>query len=303
MSSQAASSTEIRTVKRSRLGDEDDIPDATLRERRTNGTNRLQQRRNHELVQLTTANALTLRSAAAEQESNSDSSSDSSDAEKDEDEDEDKEKTGPGQLLQALTSKWKGHTEKMVVQLIKSGADIHERLTEPCDQSSTITKAAKRQSIGADALHFATRLGLFEACVALLEFNAEIDSQTDTGISALMVAVMFSNVQIVQLLIEAKASALLQQANGLTVTDMAILEGNSQIVEMLLEREKEEEENLEDEAIAAAVSAGADLALLPPREEDRAEVDIQEVLNQLVSPDSPHQKVTSMVSSVLDDNY
>jgi len=264
------------------------------------------QRRNNQVLHLTTENSLRLRSAVAKEElSSGESSSESSDVDRsDDDEDEEKEKTGPGQLLQALTSKWKGHTEKMVVHLIRSGVDVHERMTEPWDPSSSVTKAVKRQSIGADALHFATRLGLFEACFTLLEYKAEIDSQTDTGISALMVAVMFSNAQIAQLLVEAKASVLLQQANGLTVTDMAILEGNAQIVEMLLVREKEEEENLEDEAIQAAVSAGADLSLLPPREEDRAEVNIREVLSQLVSPDSPHpSKVASMVPAVLDDSY
>mmetsp|Transcript_43863 Transcript_43863/g.81926 ORF Transcript_43863/g.81926 Transcript_43863/m.81926 type:complete len:276 (-) Transcript_43863:175-1002(-) len=170
---------------------------------------------------------------------------------------------GPGQLLQALTSKWKSHTEKMVVQIIHAGAHVSERLAEPWDSGSTNF----RHTIGAEPLHFAARLGLLEACSALLTMKAQVDAQTDTGVSALMVAVLFNRFDVANLLISAKASVLCQEANGLTVTDLAILEGHQQMVQVLLRREQQEDEETEQEVMQAAIDAGADISLLPPVDE------------------------------------
>ncbi|CAE7279456.1 unnamed protein product, partial [Symbiodinium pilosum] len=173
------------------------------------------------------------------------------------------QENGPGQLLQALTSKWKSHTEKMVVQLIHSGVDVSERLQEPWDPGFNHFK----QTIGAEALHFAARLGLLQACNALLENKAEVDSQTDTGVTALMVAVMFNRLDVANLLLNAKASVLRQEGNGLTVTDVAILEGNPNMVQELLLREQQEDEQTEQEVMQAAIDAGADISLLPAMDE------------------------------------
>eukprot|EP00913_Durusdinium_trenchii_P030144 g28245.t1 len=180
----------------------------------------------------------------------------------------------PGQLLQALTSKWKGHTEKMVVQIIRSGVDINEKLTEPWDPGF----ANFKQTVGAEPLHFA-------ACTALLECNADIDAQTNTGVSALMVAVMFNRLDVARLLVDAKASVLRQDQNGLSVTDIAILEGNPQMVQMLLEREKQEDEEMEAEVMQGAIDAGADISLLPPVDKSLA-LDEQEILRQMLKKGS-----------------
>lgn len=184
---------------------------------------------------------------------------------------------GPGQLLQALTSKWKGHTEKMVVQIIRSGIDINERLKEPWDPGFGHFK----QTLGAQPLHFAVRLGLLKACTALIDCKAEVDSQTNTGVSALMVAVMFSRLDVARLLVNAKASVLCQDQNGLSVTDMAILEGNPQMVQMLVEREKQEDEEMENEVMQTAIDAGADISLLPPVDKTLA-LDEQLILQQII---------------------
>ncbi|CAK9083384.1 Acyl-CoA-binding domain-containing protein 4 (Acyl-CoA binding protein 4) (OsACBP4) [Durusdinium trenchii] len=187
----------------------------------------------------------------------------------------------PGQLLQALTSKWKGHTEKMVVQIIRSDVDINEKLTEPWDPGF----ANFKQTVGAEPLHFAVRLGLLKACTALLECNADIDAQTNTGVSALMVAVMFNRLDVARLLVDAKASVLRQDQNGLSVTDIAILEGNPQMVQMLLEREKQEDEEMEAEVMQGAIDAGADISLLPPVDKSLA-LDEQEILRQMLKKGS-----------------
>lgn len=197
-----------------------------------------------------------LKGKNAEEGSESESESDSSD---DGDGLDDGLEDGPGQLLLALTAKWKSHTEKMVVQIIHSGVDVSERLLEPWDPGFRHFK----QTIGAEALHFAARLGLLQACTALLENKAEVDSQTDTGVTALMVAVMFNRLDVANLLLDAKASVLRQEANGLTVTDLAILEGNPNMVQELLLREQQEDEATEKEVMQAAIDAGADISLLP----------------------------------------
>lgn len=245
-------------------------------------TKRLHHRRNNAAHALSPAASLALRVKMEEEHlsSTSEQSSESSDA-GDEGDDEDKGLAqGPGDLLQALTSKWKSYNERMVVQLVRSGVDLDERLPEPWD----IGFKAK-QTIGATPLHFAARLGLVEVCQALVECKASVDSQTQTGVSSLMVAVMFSNLQIAEVLVDAKASVLLQEACGMTVTDLAILEGDHKMVELLLRREREEELSNEEEAIQAAVAAGADLSLLPPMQNQNDTKD-EDVLAALINPEA-----------------
>eukprot|EP00930_Biecheleria_cincta_P031794 TRINITY_DN22040_c0_g1_i1.p1 TRINITY_DN22040_c0_g1~~TRINITY_DN22040_c0_g1_i1.p1 ORF type:complete len:290 (+),score=79.49 TRINITY_DN22040_c0_g1_i1:188-1057(+) len=252
--------------------------------------NRLKQRRNNAATNLSPAAALALRSKMEEQDlsSASEATSESSDGGDDIFEEEVKKGSSitAGPLLQALTSKWKAYTEKMVVQLIESGADLDERLEEPWD----IGLSRLKQTIGATPLHFAARRGLVEACEALVECKASVDSQTATGVSSLMVAVMFSNLEIAQLLVDAKASALLQEACGMTVTDLAILEGDPQMVELLLRREREEEQSNEEEAIQGAVAAGADPSLLPPLQNAKGlSMRDEDVLSALVPRQSEQQ--------------
>lgn len=247
------------------------------------GSGRLKERRHNAANNLSPAAALALRSKMEEQDlsSASDASSDSSEGGDEVFEEEGKKGagSGAGPLLQALTSKWKAHTETMVVQLIRSGAELDERLEEPWETGLSKFK----QTIGATPLHFAVRLGLFEACEALVDCKASVDSQTATGVSSLMVAVMFSNLQIAQLLVNAKASVLLQEACGMTVTDLAVLEGDPHMVELLLRREREEEQSNEEEAIQAAVAAGADLSLLPPMKNNQGHsMRDEDVLSALV---------------------
>eukprot|EP00931_Biecheleriopsis_adriatica_P080752 TRINITY_DN54099_c0_g1_i1.p1 TRINITY_DN54099_c0_g1~~TRINITY_DN54099_c0_g1_i1.p1 ORF type:complete len:308 (+),score=71.94 TRINITY_DN54099_c0_g1_i1:66-989(+) len=229
-----------------------------------------------------------LRNLVDQESSEAESSSDSSEEEADEAKETKECSAGP--LLQGLTSRWKGFNEKLVVQLIKSGdVDLSERLLEPWD----LGFARYRHTIGAQALHFAVRLGLMEASETLLQHKAAIDAQTDTGVSALMVAVMFHNMEAAKLLVEYKASVLLQESNGLTVLDLAMLEGDSSIASLLLRRAIKEEEELEDKVISEAVAAGADISLLPPRKEDLVALDEELIMSQLSntqsapSPNSP----------------
>lgn len=216
-------------------------------------------------------------------EEGSDSETPSESSEEDTQEVSTHQSDGPGQLLQALTSKWKGHTEKMVVQIIRSGIDINERLKEPWDPGFGNFK----QTIGAQPLHFAVRLGLLKACTALIDCKAEVDAQTNTGVSALMVAVMFSRLDVARLLVNAKASVLCQDQNGLSVTDMAILEGSPQMVQMLLEREQQEDEEMENEVMQTAIDAGADISLLPPVDKTLA-LDEQLILQQIIQIGRAH---------------
>jgi len=184
---------------------------------------------------------------------------------------------GMGPLLQAVTCKWKGHTENMVVQIVKSGMNVNERLKEPWDPGFGRFK----QTIGAQPLHFAVRLGLLKACAAMIEYKADIDAQTNTGVSPLMVAVMFSRLDVARLLVQAKASVLRQDQNCLTVTDIAIVEGNAQMVQLLVEREKQEDEEMENEVMQAAIDAGADISLLPAVDQTLA-LDDKWLLQQMI---------------------
>jgi ankyrin repeat protein len=55
----------------------------------------------------------------------------------------------------------------------------------------------------------------------LLEYNAVIDSQTDEGTSALMIASANGNTQIVQLLLEKGANTSLRNKYGKSAIDVA----------------------------------------------------------------------------------
>eukprot|EP00933_Yihiella_yeosuensis_P024541 TRINITY_DN1902_c0_g1_i1.p1 TRINITY_DN1902_c0_g1~~TRINITY_DN1902_c0_g1_i1.p1 ORF type:complete len:288 (-),score=61.17 TRINITY_DN1902_c0_g1_i1:223-1086(-) len=215
-------------------------------------------RRGNQGISQAASSALVLRSAAMEVESDTDLSEDSS-------EDEDDEPQGAprfealGPLLQCLTTKWKNHSEKMVVQIIKGKADVHEELKEPWDSAFSSFK----QTIGATPLHFAARMGLREVCKALLEHEAQVDAETKEGTTPLQVAVMFSHRHVIMDLLDAKASVIKTNPSGCCAVDLGLLEGDESIIRTLVEQQEREEEARFEKALEEAKETGVDISRVP----------------------------------------
>lgn len=148
-------------------------------------------------------------------------------------------------LIESVTFRWSHYTEKMVVQLIENAADVNSYLEEPWDRGFD----GYVQTLGATTLHFAARRGLLEVCQALLDYRADPNASTNLGISPIMVAVMFDQVEAIKLLFGAKASVLQQDQGGLCAVDFAVLEGSHDVLQVINHCE-EEEERIREERVA-----------------------------------------------------
>ncbi len=109
-----------------------------------------------------------------------------------------------------------GHTA-IVEYLISEGADINAR----DDENQT-------------ALMYASKRSFNKTAAVLLKNGAEVNVQSrKKGVSALMLAAVWDNVELVNMLLERGADANLEDAFGRTAEVLAKLKGNAAVVEIL----------------------------------------------------------------------
>lgn len=115
---------------------------------------------------------------------------------------------------------------EMVAYLLQIGADVNLRTND-----------------GESALHSATRLPpclpeLQRDCIRLLLSNgAEVNIQSKTGITPLMHAAWFGCLLSVVELLKAGASLKIKDAKGRTALDLARLKNNNDVVKVLIDAE------------------------------------------------------------------
>lgn len=118
-----------------------------------------------------------------------------------------------------------GHTS-VVKFLIESGADVNAK-----------------DSGGQTALLYACKRSFNEIAAFLLENGAEVNVQSKKkGITALMLAAVWDNVELVQLLLEHGADPQLTDTFGRTAKLLAQKKGNSAVVDLLPDPPPQESE-------------------------------------------------------------
>jgi len=109
-----------------------------------------------------------------------------------------------------------GHTS-VVEYLVGAGADVNAK-----------------DSGGQAALLYASKRSFNETAAFLLENGAEVNVQSKKkGITALMLAAVWDNVELVQLLLEHGADPNLRDSSGRTAKLLAQKKGNSAVVDLL----------------------------------------------------------------------
>lgn len=166
-------------------------------------------------------------------------------------------------LIENLTSKWKGRSERILLQIIRQRADVNEQLKEPWEPALDDF----RGSIGSTPLHFTARLGLVQASKELLTAEADVNASSRKGTTPLMLAAVFGHLEVVKVLLHGKASAMAHDRDGFSPIDLAYLEGRSEIAELLLDHEEMEEEDRMEKVVSVALNSGADLSGLVEEDE------------------------------------
>ena len=138
--------------------------------------------------------------------------------------------------------------------LVKSGASIMARnkggatplhlaaIDGNTALASELLKAAKEGTVPANQpdgarvrpLHMAAQYGHPKLAALLIEHGAKIDGADDEGLSALMSACSFNQIECVELLLKKGASQLLADGKGKTALFWAIEDGHAEVVAILL---------------------------------------------------------------------
>lgn len=93
-----------------------------------------------------------------------------------------------------------------------------------------------RNQNGSNALHIATKKGLFQVVRELLKMNYPLDKLKANGISALSIAAIKGNLPIIKLLIQAGADVNQIGKNGVSPLYMAMKATNLECIQYLLEQ-------------------------------------------------------------------